>query len=311
MFSFRTISLPMFALVAALAGCSSDPGTSAGPDTASTAKQEQSVAGDGNGTKGGPDGRGPHGHHGPGGPGGPEFLIGAALHSKDLGLNDAQRSTIEALAKPGGDRPDHRERPAFDQTKAKDLATAIRAGNVSSLPKGPGPDAAQLQQHIAESAAKLKTLHDTLTADQRAKLVADIQSHAPKGDKGPRGPGGPEGRGPHPEMRGGPHGGPGMPFGEDLNLTDAQKEQLRAKFEANHPKPDFEKMKTEMNTKLESFKADSFDATAFVTPPAQLQPKMDGNPLADLVSVLTPEQREILAKKIEAGPPAPPPAPQQ
>lgn len=287
MISFRTISLPMFALAASLMACSAEQSNNVQPDTASTAQQ----AAQADTPAAGNDGHGPRGfHHGP--PGGPEFLIGASLHDKDLNLTAAQRTTIEGLMK--GDRPDHREHPAFDTNKAKDLAAAIRSGNVASLPKPPAPDASKLQARLTESAARMKTLHDTLTADQRAKLVADIEAHAPKpGDK--------------PAMHG-PHGpGPGgdmMPFAHDLNLTDAQKEQLKAKFEANHPKPNFEAIHAEMKTKLESFKSDNFDATAFVTPSAQFQPKMDGNPLADLVSILTPEQREILAKKIEAGPPA-------
>lgn len=310
MISFRTLSLPMFALAASLVvACSAEQSNNVQPDTASTAQQASQSD-----TAAADKGPGPRGHHGPGGPGGnPElFLVGASLHAKDLNLTDAQRTTIEGLTKH--DAPNARERPAFDTGKAKELAAAIRAGNVSSLPKGPGPDATEIQARQAASAQKIKTLHDTLTADQRAKLVADIQAHAGKG--GPGGPGGPHGDkggpdkgAPKGEMRHGPHGGPGGaggPFSEDLNLTDAQKEQLKAKFEANHPKPDFAAMQAEMKTKLESFKADSFDANAFVTPSAQFQPKNDGNPLADLVSVLTPEQREILAKKIEAGPPAKP-----
>lgn len=301
MISFRMMSLPVFALAASLMACTAEQSTTAKPDTASTAQQ----AAQGDGPEGGPEGRGhgPRGHHGPGGPGGPELLIHASLRAP-IDLTAAQRTTIEGLLKRPDGPPDHAAPPPFDAKKAQDLAAAIRAGDVSALPKPPPPDQAKMQAHLAESAAKMKTLHDTLGADQRAKLVADIESHAPKAGEKP----GDKGGKPGPELRGGPHGphgphgGPDM-FAHDLNLTDAQKEQLEAKFEANHPKPDLEAMRAEMKTKLESFKADSFDATAFVTPPAHLQPKPDGNPLADLVSVLTPEQREILAKKIEAGPP--------
>jgi Spy/CpxP family protein refolding chaperone len=281
MISFRTISLPMFALAASLMACSAEQSTTAQPaSTAQQASQAEPPADH--------EGHGPRGlHHGP--PGGPEFLIGAALHAPDLNLTDAQRTTIEGLAH--GDRPDHRERPPFDANKAKELAAAIRSGNVASLPAPPAFDATKQQAHVADAAARMKTLHDTLSADQRAKLVADVEAHAPKGP--PSGKAMPR-RGPHGDM---------LPFGQDLQLTDAQKQQLQAKFEANHPKADFAAIHAEMQTKLESFKADDFDATAFVTPTAQL-PKLNGNPLADLVSVLTPEQREILAKKIEAGPPA-------
>ena len=72
-------------------------------------------------------------------------------------------------------------------------------------------------------------------------------------------------------------------------------------------------MKTAMNEKLQSFKADTFDAAAFVARPANA-PKMNmGKPadhmtkeLSAIVAVLTPAQREKLAQKIEQGPPARP-----
>lgn len=313
MIPFRMISLPMFALAASLVACTAEQSTNAQPDTASTAQQATQSDAPAEGAQG-HGRRGPH--FGPGGPGGPEFLIGAALHAP-IDLTDAQRSTIEGLMKRDDvKREGFRERPAFDATKMKTLAAAVRSGDVSTLPAPPALDQTKLQAHLAQSAARLKTLHDTLSADQRAKLVADIESHAPKaGGEKPAMRNGekPAMRG-GPAMHRGPHGGPDMAFGNDLNLTDAQKEQLKTKFEANRPKIDFAAVRADMKTKLESFKADNFDATAFVTPPAQLQPKTAGNPLADLVSVLTPEQREILAKKLEAGPPAmpaPPPAPQE
>ena len=68
-------------------------------------------------------------------------------------------------------------------------------------------------------------------------------------------------------------------------------------------------MKTAMDAKLQSFKSDSFDAKAFVAPPANA-PKIGGpadhmaKELSAVVSVLTPAQREKLAQKIEQGPPA-------
>ena len=284
MISIRSLSLPIFALVATLAGCSGESGTTSGAGTPDTAKSEVVAQSD---TANRPE-HGPGHHHGPGGPGGgPELLIGAALHAP-INLTDAQRTTIEGLAKSG--------HPAFDASKAKELAAAVRAGNVSTLSR-PAPD-------LAAAAKSIATLHDTLTPAQRLALVDAIASHAPKG-AGPRGP---EGRD-RPLAAHGEHMAPRMPFGEGLDLTDAQKEQLKTKMEANHPaKPtdaQIEAMHAAMNAKLESFKADSFDANAFVAPPQGLEPgAMKGNPLQDLVSVLTPEQREKLAQRIEQGPPA-------
>ena len=102
-----------------------------------------------------------------------------------------------------------------------------------------------------------------------------------------------------------------------LDLTQEQKDAIKAKLDAQRPaaptaeqreamKTKMESMRTEMKAKLESFKSDKFDATAFVTPPKDLaRPEMAGhpkNPLADIVPLLTPAQRESLAARIEKGP---------
>lgn len=291
--------LTSFALVS-LAGCTAETtGTGTGAENAS---QKQVIVAESTETTTADGHRFEFHHRGPG-PMGPDMLVGAALRAP-LDLTAEQRATIEGLAQAGG--PHHIEqRHTMDPAKAKELAAAIRSGNLDSLPK-PAFDDSKMKEHLAKSAASLKTLHDTLTPAQRAALVADIKSHAPKG-------------GPVTERRveiklkaHGDHG-PG-PFGDDLNLTDAQKEQLKTKMEAHRPvqqspaqmKANMEAMRAEMDAKLESFKGDSFDANTFVAPPANM-PKLGelkGNPLADLVSVLTPEQRETLAKRIEAGPPA-------
>jgi hypothetical protein len=74
-----------------------------------------------------------------------------------------------------------------------------------------------------------------------------------------------------------------------------------------------------MGAKLQTFKTDSFDAKAFVAPPADAaaMKRGVGNPhdhmakeLSVIVSVLNADQREKLAQKIEKGPQlmGPPPA---
>ena len=168
--------------------------------------------------------------------------------------------------------------------------------------------------HQAQSAKALTTLHDTLTADQRKALVAAVQAKMADGPK--------EGH-EHMGMGHGPKDGMG-PLGhltEGLDLTQAQQDTIKARLEALRPaaptdaqKADFkaqhEAMKTAMQAKLTSFIADSFDATAFVTPPAGAKPpQMMGNhadhfaqELSVITSVLEPAQREKLAQKIEAGP---------
>jgi len=293
MISFRTVQLPMFALMmfTAVAGCSGESASGSGADTASqanTVAQSSSTT-----TNPAPQGGPMMMHHHPGGP---DMLIQAALR-EPINLTADQRTSIEALAKSV-----HAERPAWDATKAKELAAQVRAGNVTSSPFGAAPDATKMAEHKAAAATALTTLHDTLSATQRTALVDAIEAHQAKGR--------PDHLGRPDFANGGPHGDHAMaPFGGDLGLTDAQKQQLHAKMEANRPaKPNIDSaaMKAAMNAKLESFKADNFDANAFLTPPAGVTPPAapTSNPLQDLVSVLTPAQREQLAQKIEAGPPA-------
>jgi len=65
-----------------------------------------------------------------------------------------------------------------------------------------------------------------------------------------------------------------------------------------------------MNARLESFASDSFDAKAFVAPPAGAPQGGAMHPLARMVNelavvvpLLDPAQREALAAQLEKGPP--------
>lgn len=298
--SFRTV-VPMFVLgIAALAGCSGVDNTAntgsstnaiAATDEAAPAAKKQ----------GGPRAGRPHG--------GPDFLVFAALH-EEIGLSTEQRATIQALVEKNRPKEGARRGPDVQPDKAKitELATAIRSGNVDATKLRNDRGDATMQQHVAASAANLATLHDTLTKEQRAKLVdAVIAKHAQRGD-GPAkgGPGGERGpRGEHGAM------GPGGHMLEGIDVTDAQKAEIEAKLLANRPAPPSEAnrtaMKASMDAKLQTFKADAFDANAFVQPPTNM-PKGHADGMAKqlqvIVSVLTPAQREKLAQKIEQGPPA-------
>jgi Spy/CpxP family protein refolding chaperone len=165
-----------------------------------------------------------------------------------------------------------------------------------------------MAERQAKSAEKLATLHKTLTAQQRTQLVDAILAKKGEHAKKER----PEGK---LEGRGGREGGPMGHLLAGLDLTQAQKDQIRAKLDADRPAPPSEAdraaMKTAMDAKLQSFKSDSFDAKAFVAPPANARVAKMGAPsdhmakeLNAIVSVLTAEQREKLAQKIEQGPPA-------
>lgn len=316
MMTIRSLTLPLFALVAVLAGCSAEAGTSAGPEsvgtTESTIVADQAAAP--SAMK--PNFRGHRGHFGPGG--GPDFLVHAALRAP-INLTAEQRTTIEGLVKKH-----EAPKPDADGAGPAKLAAAIRSNSFDSLPH-PTFDKTKFEAHTAESAKALATLHDTLTAEQRTALVDGLEKHGEHGGRDRNGEGregrqhGPRGEG-HEGMKGGEHfeGGPMMHMLGDLNLTQEQKDAIKAKFEAERPakpsdadheqmKARFEAMRTEMKVKLETFKGDKFDATAFVTPSAKFAPPAADkaphtNPMAIISSVLTAEQREQLATKIEQGP---------
>jgi Spy/CpxP family protein refolding chaperone len=292
--SFRTL-FPVLGVVAVLAGCSGTESTNTGvASNAVSATSENATNNTGTEARPGPG----RAHFG-----GPESLVFAALH-ENINLTAEQRATIEGLVQQGRLAHEHGARPAPDGAKVSELAAAIRSGNVdgSRLAANPNRTGANLmQEHQAKAAQNLATLHDTLTTQQRAALVDAVIAKTSQR---------PEGR-----FQGRPEQGP-RPMGhllEGLNLTQAQQDQIKAKLDADRPAPPSEAdraaMKAAMVAKLQSFKADSFDASAFVAPPANA-PKM-GNPadhmakeMSAVVSVLTAEQRESLAQKIEQGPSA-------
>jgi Spy/CpxP family protein refolding chaperone len=320
MISLRALSTAsLLGLLVTLAGCSAESGTASGADTTNTAKSKDTASAV---TTGEQVNRGPQ--HGPG-HGGPDFLLVAALHEPSLNLTAEQKTAIEgALAANKPAAP-----PAFDKTRVSALAAGIRAGKIDaqSIAAPQGPSEADRSAHQAAAAKALSTLHATLTPEQRTALVAAVSKRGE--EHGPRdGMKGKQGERPHPMDHAGGPGGPRGPMGpmggllEGLDLTQAQQDAIKAKLEAQRPAPpseadraamksQHEAMRTAMDAKLKTFASDSFDATAFVTPPAGAAPKGPG-PGADrfatdlqiITSVLEPAQREKLAARIEAGPPA-------
>lgn len=307
MISFRSsMSVSLIALVAALAGCSGEAASSAGANVGNANAALAAPA------------SAPQGHHAFGmhRHGGPDSLIHAALR-EPINLTAAQRATIEGLVK--SNEP---QKPAFNADHAAKLAAAIRNNTVESL-SPQGPDTAARDARLAAEAAKLTTLHDTLTAEQRTQLVDAIAKrnaeHAQhRGEDGAKGGDHEHGRGERMRGEQGPAFGGPMHMLEGLDLTQAQKDAIQAKLEADRParpteeqraamKTQFEAMRAAHEAKLQTFKSNTFDAKAFVTPPQAVNGVMHGsehrvNHLAVITSVLTPAQREILAKRIEAGP---------
>lgn len=303
--TFRTL-FPMLGVALTLAACSGESTGNAGAESASSA-QTKAVADDGRPGAGRP-------HHGPGGPG---MLLFAALH-EDIKLTPEQKAKLESLV--ASNRP---EPPAVDKTRTSQLASAVRSGKIDAATLQPPKEAMESahKEHAAKLATSLTTLHDTLSKEQRVALVDAVKAKA--ASHGPwKGKEGKEGRPPHAEGHGPGAMGPMAHLLGGLDLTDAQKEQIKTKLEANRPAPPsdadreamkakFESMKKDMEAKLESFKADAFDANAFVTPPAGLdKPQGHADRMATdlqiVVSVLDQAQREKLAAKIEQGPPARP-----
>jgi Spy/CpxP family protein refolding chaperone len=315
--TFRSMTFPLFALVAALAGCSAEAGTSAGASSTDEARSNvvAETSAKAEGSKEGARMR-PMAHHPPPGP---DFLLHAALRAP-IDLTPEQRTTIEGLVKEMAPRP-----PQRDAARMQKLAAAIRNNTVADL-EAPKPDASAREARIAASAKALATLHSTLTPEQRAALVDSIEKRAAHGPKlgehvrkdGAKRVRGERAEGAKPGFGRGfrPAGGPmGMLAG--LDLTEEQKAAIEAKLGAQRPaaptaeqreamKAKMESMRAEMKAKLQSFKSDQFDATAFVTPPKDLAPpqmaRHHKNPLAEITPILTPAQREILAARIEKGP---------
>lgn len=273
--------------------------------------------------------RGPHARPGHGAPKhGPAFLLGAALHKLDL--TDAQKAAIQTEIDALRDARDaHADRDAAHAA----LAAAVRSGNIDEAalvsqlaPKA--PDTARLAKAIG-------VLYNTLTPAQRKELVADMEAHRGRGPMGHHGPGADherEGRATDADLddarpRGKGHGGHGArehgPLAHmlrDLSLSDAQREKVKEALDKLAPsesereaaKAHHEAMQKEMRERLATFASDSFDATAFVAPPAKgaaFGPdKMFGSmvkALAAVVPILDEAQRAELAKHIEEGPAGP------
>ena len=311
-------ALPVVGALFGITGCGGDTGATKPSDPTEEAADSLTKAQD-NATD---CADGARGHRLPPGGGGPDHLLMAALH--ELVLTDAQKATIEgALAK---NAPGARGRGPQDRVALTALTESVRAGKIDAATvltrigaSDRGPDA-----HRADAASALQMLHTTLTTEQRRTLVdsmtARMAEHGPPPGKGERGPEGARGPG-RDHGPGGERSGKGGPLGhmlDGLSLTAAQRASIDAALAAQRPaavdheamKKGFEAMKTEMSARLESFAADSFDAKAFVAPPAGAPQGGRMHPLARMVNelavvvpLLDPAQRETLAAQLEEGPP--------
>jgi Spy/CpxP family protein refolding chaperone len=160
--SLLRVLAPAALVAALLAGCNSKGGTSI----------EDTNAPDQTGEAASPDGRVDRAHrkafHG-----GPEKMLRDALAELDLSAD--QKATIDkalADARPEG-APGEAMKPVFALVASQVRAGAIdeRAVDAKLAELGGSRDAWK-----AKAAAALQTVHDTLTSEQRAELVSNLES---------------------------------------------------------------------------------------------------------------------------------------
>lgn len=254
-----------------------------------------------------------HDKHGKRAKGPGDMLMKKAL--RDLDLSDEQRAKIEALS-DGGQRSDE-GRTAHEEFRAA-LAAGVRAGKL---------DTALINDKLAaleqlgnakrdQMFANLNTLHQTLTSDQRATLVASIRDKADKwqgkhdahddGDESaPK-------RG-KADKRGGKFG----KFGKDkamhlmrgLDLSEEQRTAVRDAMQDGKPSREDkgakrDKMRQKMTAMMDAFASDSFDAKALAADDDgsnHMRDMLDRKVamVTKLIGVLDETQRETLATNLE------------
>lgn len=237
------------------------------------------------------------GRHHKGMKGGPAMLLHAAL--KKLDLTDAQRTSVEAAL---NELHDGREEPEG----MADLAAQVRTGSVDA--KAFAAQIAEGEARMAERRTRLvtalKTLHETLTPEQRKELVEKVgeklDARAAKME---------EHAGGKPERK---HhkGGAGF-FLHGLDVTDAQQTSIDAALaKAGLDKPakngDFkQQMMEKTKASLAAFAKDTFDAKAVVPEMGREHGPHLGR-MVEALSVVVPllddAQRAKLAERIEQGP---------
>jgi Spy/CpxP family protein refolding chaperone len=221
---------------------------------------------------------------------GPVKLIGDAFG--DVALTASQRTTIEQMA------TDAEARHADARAARKDLMLAIAAqvetGTIDRTALQPKIDAVAAAMQKAQPAdrAALEQLHAMLNADQRSAFVDALESRI-KGKMS-------EARDHHPMKQ----------WAEDLQLSDAQRDQIKSAFEARKQaaKANGEHMEMKGEREhgkkvLEAFKGDRFvmDEVAPAVDAQTKAAKMSDHVLRmaeTVLPILTPQQRTIAASKL-------------
>ncbi|HEY2517581.1 MAG TPA: Spy/CpxP family protein refolding chaperone [Polyangiaceae bacterium] len=162
-------------------------------------------------------------------------------------LTASQRQQIEQLA--SGERAAHANVRTAEGALMKAVAAGVSSGSVDENALKPNVQAVESAKAADEPGdrASLEKLHAILTPAQRAELVGRLESHSPRTGQAWAGRGGE-----HEGKWGGGHG---------LNLTDAQKAQIKANMKSGAPSVDpsvrSEAMESHRRV-LEAFKGDRF-----------------------------------------------------
>ncbi len=213
-------------------------------------------------------------------------LIGAALQLDSL--TAAQRSSIEQLAQAR-----RTAEVPVRQADAQVLTVLATQVEQASIDKGALAPTVSARESAAVTARQadldgVQKLHDLLTPAQRGQLIDAIEAHGPAAGQA---------------WKGGPgHGRLGM-IAKELGITDAQKAQILANLRAERgadagAHPDFAAHAGQFKAWLDSFRGDSFTASAAG---ANMQERIENRAdhmedlLAAAVPVLTASQRAQLA----------------
>ncbi len=237
------------------------------------------------------------------------FFLGTALAKLDL--TDEQRATLEDLKGEGSrHHKDGKHARGKGQHKGdrgdfhKAIITALETGTVdrAAMEKEPARDGDRFAEFKEKRAARLNTLHATLTPEQRTQLAQLVRAQMEK--KGESGKyRGKHRKGGHPMFAG---------MLSDLDLSEEQQTKLEALKESigeNRPSDEdrsarHEKMRAHLTEVLDAFTKTDFDAATLqpVAPTKERfgkRSEVKAEMLEGIIEILTEEQRLELAETLK------------
>ena len=224
-------------------------------------------------------------------------MVGSAL--ADVPLRADQRTTIEKLASDAETR--HQSTLTARSALANAVAAQVESGTIDQTALQPQIDAlvASMEASRPADMAAFQQLHDTLDASQRQAFIDAFRAQMKAAHEAHEGHHG--------------HGAKLEEWATALNLTDAQKDQIKTSMQnelAAH-KQDFAGKMADMKAEhekrkhaLDNFAADDFKAADAMPAPSKEKAQEMSAHMIRIVQVvlptLTPEQRKLAADKIRA-----------